>query len=129
MNDDRYHLKKPIISIVLEIVENLALCILLKYQRSQEDKDLKLKLVVSNDIPFYFRSGQWKQQTNIKWNFEDVTIRIFNENIPLYYWQWTLRHSYHQSETNFDRDNLDRETCMQNTLLVVNNKKTVLLKN
>ena len=58
MNDDRYHLKKPIISIVLEIVENLALCILLKYQRSQEDKDLKLKLVVSNDTPFYFRSRQ-----------------------------------------------------------------------
>ena len=33
-----------------------------------------------------------------KWIFEDVTISIFNENIPLYYWQWTLRHSYHQSE-------------------------------
>ena len=54
-----------------------------------------------------------------KWIFEDVTISIFNENIPLYYWQWTLRHSYHQNEA---KGNLT-ETCMQNTLLVVNNKK------
>ena len=40
--------------------------------------------IVSSDIPPIFSKSSVKT-ANIKWNFEDVNIIIFNPNIPLYY--------------------------------------------
>ena len=60
LNNNESYMKKSIISILLEIVENLALYILLKYQRSLEAIDLKLKQIVSSDIPPLFSKSSMK---------------------------------------------------------------------